>query len=81
MGPILEDATTHQRRYTLTKTSTDRSVPWLWLVSSRNQPEAWAEARQLCFHAIWQLIRCQIKPQGVEKSTLAKQIQQQLNNA
>ena len=108
MGPIIKDATTHQRRYTsdtsslegcpessqagqdptttlrfhaLTKTSSDRSVPWLWLVSSRNQPEAWAEARQLCFHAIWQLIRCQIKPQGVEKSALAKQIQQQLNHA
>ena len=80
---LAQDPTTTLRFHALTKVKDqqDRSIPWLWLMSSRNQPEAWAEARHSCYHAIWQLIRCQIRPQSAERSPLAKQIQKQLNGA
>ena len=78
---LAQDPSTTLRFHALTKNreSQDRAVPWLWLVSSRNQPEAWSEAHRLCYHAIWQLVRCQVRPQTSETSALAKQIQQRLN--
>ena len=57
---------------------TDRAIPFLWMISSRNQPEAWSEVRRVCYHAIWQLVRTSIRPQGTERSNLSKGIQQKL---
>ena len=78
---LVQDPTTTLRFHSLTKTKDqqDKAVPWLWMLSSRHQPEAWAELHRLCYHAIWQLIRCQIRPQAADRSALAKTIQQTLS--
>ena len=77
---LVQDPTTTLRFHSLTKPKDqqDKAVPWLWLLSSRNQPETWAEVHRLCFHSIWQLIRSQIRPQSADRTALAKGIQQQL---
>ena len=78
---LVQDPTTTLRFHSLVKPKEqqDRSIPWLWMLSSRNQPEAWAEIHRLCFHSIWQLIRCQIRPQAADRSALARSIQQTLS--
>eukprot|EP00435_Cladocopium_sp_Y103_P055446 s1325_g18.t1 len=81
---LIQDSTTTLRFHSLVKISEDkqdRSIPWLWMISSRNNPEAWNEVRSLCFHSSWQLIRLQIRPQGTERSTLAKSIHKALSDA
>jgi hypothetical protein len=77
---LVQDPTTTIRFHGLTKPSesTDRAIPFLWMISSRNQPEAWSEVRRVCYHAIWQLVRTSIRPQGTERSNLSKGIQQKL---
>ena len=77
---LVQDPTTTIRFHGLTKPSenTDKAIPFLWMISSRNQPEAWSEIRRICYHAIWQLVRTSIRPQGTERSSLAKGIQQKL---
>ena len=77
---LVQDPTTTLRFHSLTKMtdSSDKTLPWLWMISSRNQPEAWHAVRKLCWHATWQLIRIQLKPQSADRSPLAKQIQQSI---
>ena len=78
---LVEDPTTTIRFHGLMKhtdQNSDKALPFLWMISSRNQPEAWSEVRRVCYHAIWQLVRTSIRPQGTERSTLAKSIQQKL---
>lgn len=77
---LAQDPTTTIRFHGLTKPSetSEKAIPFLWMISSRNQPEAWNEVRRVCFHAIWQLVRTSIRPQGPERSNLAKSIQQRL---
>jgi hypothetical protein len=77
---LVQDPTTTIRFHGLTKPSktTDKAIPFLWMISSRNQPEAWSEIRRVCYHAIWQLVRTSIRPQGTERSSLVKGIQQKL---
>jgi hypothetical protein len=77
---LVQDPTTTIRFHGLTKPSenTDKAISFLWMISSRNQPEAWSEIRRICYHAIWQLVRTSIRPQGTERSSLAKGIQQKL---
>ena len=79
---LVQDPTTTLRFHSLTKLQDngDRSLPWLWLISTRNQPETWHCVRKLCYHAIWQQVRIQIKPQSADRSQLAKQIQAALNS-
>ena len=80
---LLEDPCTTLRFHALVNLANnqDRSVPFRWLVSSRTNAEIWHELRRLCFHSTWQLIRAQIKPQGAERSALAKQVAQALGSA
>ena len=80
---LVQDPTTTLRFHSLVKVTdnTDKSLPWLWLLSSRNQPEAWHAVRKLCFHATWQLLRIQVKPQSADRSALAQRIQQAITPA
>ena len=50
LARLAADPSTTLRFHALTKPKEtyDRAVPWLWLVSNRNQPEAWSEAHRLC---------------------------------
>ena len=77
---LVQDPTTTIRFHGLSKPSesTDRAIPFLWMISSRNQAETWNEVRRVCYHAIWQLVRTSIRPQGTERSNLAKSIHQQV---
>jgi hypothetical protein len=43
-----------------------------------DEDKTWQEIRQACYHAIWQLVRTSIRPQGTEKSNLAKSIHHQI---
>ena len=80
---LVDDQTTTLRFHSLVKNKDseldDRAHPWLWMITSRHQDEAWNSLRQLCYHAVWLLIRAQIRPSGPEKSNLAKEIQKRLS--
>ena len=77
---LVQDPTTTLRFHSLMKSNDqERAHPGLWMISSRNQGEAWNALRQLCWHSVWLLIRAQIRPQGPERSSLVKEIQKKLN--
>jgi hypothetical protein len=78
---LAEDPTTTLRFHSLVKTtdSTDKAIPWLWLLSNRHNLEAWFEIRRLCYHASWLLIEVQIRPQTTERTQLSKAVQKALN--
>ena len=54
---------------------TPQAVPWVWTVAQRHDPELWHEVAKLAFHSSWQLIKVRLRPQGLERTPLAKQIQ------
>lgn len=52
-----------------------QAVPWIWTVAQRHDPELWHEVAKLAYHSSWQLIQVRLRPQGLERTPLAKQIQ------
>lgn len=57
---------------------TQQAVPWVWTVAQRHDPELWHEVAKLAFHSSWQLIQVRLRPQGLERTPLAKQIQKMM---
>ena len=52
-----------------------QAVPWVWTVAQRHDPELWHEVAKLAFHSSSQLIQVRLRPQGLERTPLAKQLQ------
>lgn len=51
------------------------SVPFIWQVSQRINPELWNRLHGLCFHSSWRLIKCRLRPHSTARSNLAVTIQ------
>ena len=81
LNRLVQDPMTTLRFHSLVKKTeeSDRAVPWLWLLSNRHNSEAWHLLRRLCYYAFWLLIGVQIRPQGTDRTQLAKGIQKALS--
>jgi hypothetical protein len=81
LNRLVQDPMTTLRFHSLVKKTeeSDRAVPWLWLLSNRHNSEAWHLLRRLCYNAFWLLIGVQIRPQGTDRTQLAKGIQKALS--
>ncbi|CAL1130183.1 unnamed protein product [Cladocopium goreaui] len=55
-----------------------QAVPWIWTVAQRHDPELWHEVAKLAYHSSWQLIQVRLRPQGLDRTPLAKQIQKMM---
>jgi hypothetical protein len=55
-----------------------QALPWFWTVALRNSPELWLEVARLAFHSSWQLVQVRLRPQGLERTPLAKQLQKHM---
>ena len=76
----LEDSWVTLKFHSLRKmsTETDKAVPFLWTVSHRVAPNLWHLLQRLAFHSSWQLIQVHLRPANLQRSPLAKSIQQHL---
>ena len=52
-----------------------QALPWIWTVALRHTPELWHEVARLAFHSSWQLVQVRLRPQPLERTPLAKQLQ------
>ena len=57
---------------------TEKAVPFLWTVSHRVAPNLWHLLQRLAFHSSWQLIQVHLRPANLQRSPLAKNLQQQM---
>ena len=76
----LQDCRVTLKFHSLRKMSneTDKAVPFLWTVSHRVAPNLWHLLQRLAFHSSWQLIQVHLRPANLQRSPLAKTLQQQL---
>lgn len=56
-----------------------QSIPWIWTISMRTNPQLWQLIHKLCFHGTWQLAQLRLKPQSHQRSGLANEIQKALH--
>ena len=55
-----------------------QALPWIWTVALRNTPELWHEVARLAYHSSWQLVQVRLRPQSLERTPLAKQLQKHM---
>ena len=78
---MLDEPATTLRFHALRKPENSQgSVPWLWMISTQHNPEIYHHLRMMSWHSAWQLVQVRLKPQGVQRSALAQEIQQLLQN-
>jgi hypothetical protein len=62
----------HSLKKPMTGTEPQQALPWIWTVALRNTPELWHEVARLAYHSSWQLVQVRLRPQGMERTPLAK---------
>lgn len=76
-----DDGNVTLRFHALTKMTSEekvKTVPFLWTIRCRENGEVWSLLQTLCFHSVWRLARASLRAQNLQRSNLAKQIQQLL---
>lgn len=68
----------HSLKKMETAVQTSTSIPFVWMVSSRVNPDLWARINSLSYHSIWLLNKSRLKPHTASRSPAAQQLQRLL---